>query len=201
MSLRDERREAARLWLLRVAADLFARKGVDATSMADIAEAANLSPPALYHYFANRRELIDEATRFATENILDSIAAVDQSEGSPLARLHDLARRHAEFVEDVGPGTLRFIYWSVLDGAFTPQEDGDEFAAGHRGSAEFFRRVLSEAKSRGEIRDDANIDLVTQLLLACFAGLDVEIAVGAPPTPPRELYESLVDIFATYLTR
>lgn len=201
MTLRDERREAARLWLLRVAADLFARKGVDATSMADIAEAADLSPPALYHYFSNRRELINEATRYATENILDSITAAEQNEGPPLEQLHDLALRHAEFVVGAGPGTVRFIYWSILDGAFTPQEEGDEFAAGYRGSAAFFRRVLTEAKSRGEIRADADIELVTTLLLACFAGLDVEIAIGSPPTPPQQLYESIVDVFATYLTR
>jgi AcrR family transcriptional regulator len=199
MSLGDQRRQAAKEWLLRVAADLFARQGVEATSMADIAEAADLSPPALYHYFANRKELISEATRFATENILQTIGAIEQSAGAPLERLRALATRHAEFVDGAGPGTVRFIYWSILDGVETTEE-GERFAVGHRGSADFFRSLLDEAKTLGTIRSDIDIEVVTTLLIACFAGVDVEYAVGQPPTKPDQLYRSLVDVFTAYLT-
>mgnify|MGYP006302398759 FL=1 len=45
--------------LLGIARRLFARKGFDATSLRDIAEAAQITKAALYYYFPNKDALYE----------------------------------------------------------------------------------------------------------------------------------------------
>src|SRR2546421_13110994 len=51
--IRDERHEH----LLRAAAHMFARKGLTATTISDIAAAANVSHGLAYHYFTSKEEI------------------------------------------------------------------------------------------------------------------------------------------------
>ena len=50
--------ETTRDHVLGTALNLFRRKGFDATTMRDIAEAADLSLGAAYHYFASKDDLV-----------------------------------------------------------------------------------------------------------------------------------------------
>ncbi len=52
----DERQEA----ILEAAQGLIARDGVDAVSMAELAEATGLSRPAIYQYFASKEHVLAE---------------------------------------------------------------------------------------------------------------------------------------------
>lgn len=54
----DEYREAKRAEILAAAAELFARNGFHATSMADIIAATGMSAGAVYRYFRSKDELI-----------------------------------------------------------------------------------------------------------------------------------------------
>src|SRR5579863_7455383 len=45
--------------ILRIALSLMARRGVDGTSMRDLASAAGLNVASLYHYFPSKRELLE----------------------------------------------------------------------------------------------------------------------------------------------
>ena len=95
--LKDERREE----ILRAALAVFARKGLAAAKISDVAQAAGLSHGLVYHYFESKEAiyaaLVEEL--FARVNAdLDAIAACDRT---PLARIrafveHRLARLAVE---------------------------------------------------------------------------------------------------------
>ena len=54
--------------LLRIAAELFADRGVKQTTVRDIAEAANILSGSLYHHFDSKESMVDEIlTRFLDE--------------------------------------------------------------------------------------------------------------------------------------
>lgn len=59
--------------LLDVAAELFADRGVDAVTMADIAAAAGCSRATLYRYFPTRTDVLTSYIRVTTERILRTI--------------------------------------------------------------------------------------------------------------------------------
>lgn len=75
--------------ILRASIPLFAARGYRKTSMADIADAAGVSRPALYQYFTDRADLFAAAYRLlleeSTDAALDALAApaplADQLDG------------------------------------------------------------------------------------------------------------------------
>src|ERR1700681_1629000 len=95
----DRRREQ----LLDVALTLFARRGFNATTMDDIAEAAGVTKPLLYQHFASKRalylELLDSVSHTMLEAIGKAIAAAggprQQVEGGFAAYFH-LVVSHAD---------------------------------------------------------------------------------------------------------
>jgi len=95
----DRRRQQ----LLDVALKLFARRGFNATTMDDIAEAAGVTKPLLYQHFASKRalylELLDSVSHAMLEAIGKAIAAAggprQQVEGGFAAYFH-LVVSHAD---------------------------------------------------------------------------------------------------------
>jgi TetR/AcrR family transcriptional regulator, transcriptional repressor for nem operon len=83
--------EGKRERLVRSAADLLYRRGVDSPTLAEIAQQADVPPGNVYYYFKSRDELIEAVidTRIAElRNALDSLSA----RADPRARLKGLAR-------------------------------------------------------------------------------------------------------------
>jgi AcrR family transcriptional regulator len=71
-SLRDRKKTRRRAEIMAAAKELFARQGVDATTMADIAAAAEVSAPTVFNYFGSKdgilTAMIEEGTSEAREN-------------------------------------------------------------------------------------------------------------------------------------
>src|ERR1043166_4651027 len=57
MDILKEKPDTKRPVIIRAATALFAQRGVDATSMREIAEAAGVREAAIYRYFASKEEL------------------------------------------------------------------------------------------------------------------------------------------------
>ena len=60
MDILDEKPDTKRPVIVRAATSLFAKRGVDATSMREIADAAGVREAAIYRYFASKEELSRE---------------------------------------------------------------------------------------------------------------------------------------------
>ena len=60
MDILEEKPNTKRPVIIRAATSLFAQRGVDATSMRDIAEAAGVREAAIYRYFAGKEAMSRE---------------------------------------------------------------------------------------------------------------------------------------------
>ncbi len=73
--LRDRKKAKRRDEIIAAARDLFARQGIDATTMAEIAAAAGISAPTVFNYFGSKDgiliELISKGTSQAREGDRD----------------------------------------------------------------------------------------------------------------------------------
>lgn len=82
--------------VLRIATDVFNRRGYDGTSMDDLAHELHLSKSAIYHHVDSKEELL----RHALAESLDALTAMmDDAESSPgdsLARLRWVVSRSVE---------------------------------------------------------------------------------------------------------
>lgn len=94
----DERRAQ----LIGVALDLFSRRSPEDVSIDEIAAAAGISRPLVYHYFPGKQSLYEAALRRAA----DELAArfLEPPEGPLGARLLRVMGRFFDFVDEHGPG-------------------------------------------------------------------------------------------------
>lgn len=84
----DERRRA----ILRAAAAAFRTRGIAATGMREIAEAADLSAANLYYYFASKDELLYFCQDYSLDRLLDTCRVMAASGLSYAERLRALIR-------------------------------------------------------------------------------------------------------------
>jgi AcrR family transcriptional regulator len=76
--------------ILASAAELFARKGVGATTVREIADAAGILSGSLYHHFESKDAIVAEILTGYLRAIQDHYAAVLASGKGPADGLHDL---------------------------------------------------------------------------------------------------------------
>lgn len=94
--------EERRQQLIGVALELFSRRSPDEVSIDEIAAAAGISRPLVYHYFPGKLSLYEAALKRAAE---DLAGRFDEPQEGPLgARLLRVMRRFFDFVDDHGPG-------------------------------------------------------------------------------------------------
>ncbi|USQ87931.1 TetR/AcrR family transcriptional regulator [Streptomyces phaeoluteigriseus] len=94
--------EERRQQLIGVALELFARRSPDEVSIDEIAAAAGISRPLVYHYFPGKLSLYEAALQRASEDLASRFA--EPHEGPLGARLLRVMRRYFDFVDAHGPG-------------------------------------------------------------------------------------------------
>jgi AcrR family transcriptional regulator len=94
--------EERRQQLIGVALELFSRRSPDEVSIDEIASAAGISRPLVYHYFPGKLSLYEAALTRASEDLAGRF--VEPREGPLGARLLRVMHRFFDFVEDHGPG-------------------------------------------------------------------------------------------------
>jgi AcrR family transcriptional regulator len=85
--------------ILNSAAALFARKGVAATTVREIADEVGILSGSLYHHFESKEAIVDEVVSSYLEDLRTRYKQVLAGEGDPRTRLHDLVVASLEVVE------------------------------------------------------------------------------------------------------
>ncbi|MEU2436569.1 TetR/AcrR family transcriptional regulator [Streptomyces rubradiris] len=94
--------EERRQQLIGVALELFSQRSPDEVSIDEIASAAGISRPLVYHYFPGKLSLYEAALKRASE---DLASRFDEPREGPLgARLLRVMGRYFDFVDEHGPG-------------------------------------------------------------------------------------------------
>lgn len=94
--------EERRQQLIGVALELFSRRSPDEVSIDEIASAAGISRPLVYHYFPGKLSLYEAALQRASDDL--AARFVEPHEGPLGSRLLRVMRRYFDFVDEHGPG-------------------------------------------------------------------------------------------------
>ncbi|GHH30921.1 TetR family transcriptional regulator [Streptomyces lanatus] len=94
--------EERRQQLIGVALELFSQRSPDDVSIDEIASAAGISRPLVYHYFPGKLSLYEAALTRASEDLAGRF--MEPREGPLGARLLRVMRRFFDFVDEHGPG-------------------------------------------------------------------------------------------------
>ena len=172
-----ERREE----ILDAALKLFSAKGLQTVSTRQIAEAAGISQPALYAYFATKDDLIAElcVRAFAT---LSARMAAGKDDWSPTPEGFDTAMRvYIDFgLEQPDAYRVAFMIEKSGDGSFNARTGGRPMAAGIA-AFQGFVAMIADLHAAGLTTDDDPVRL-TQTLWAGLHGL-VSLLIARPEFP------------------
>ncbi|MER5319844.1 TetR/AcrR family transcriptional regulator [Streptosporangium roseum] len=78
--------------LVKLAAELFARKGFQATTVREIAEEAGILSGSLYHHFDSKETIVDEVLTTFLDDLVGRYRAALEQEGEPRAILSEMVR-------------------------------------------------------------------------------------------------------------
>ena len=148
--------------LTRIAARLFAERGYQGTSLADLAAELGVQKPSLYHHIDSKEDLLWEIAQegaTAFHAALDGVPAASAPERIRLA-----LRAHLAVVAgQLDIATVFVREWRYLEG-----ERQARFLAERRRYEDRIRDLFREGVERGDLRTD--LDLATAGLLFLSAG-------------------------------
>src|SRR3954451_7831799 len=144
--------------LTRIAARLFAEKGYQGTSLADLAAALGVQKPSLYHHIASKEDLLWEVAREGAAAFHGGLDGVPL-EAPAAERIRLALRAHLAVVaQQVDVATVFVREWRFLAG-----ERRDVFAAERRRYEERIRDLFRAGVEESQLRTD--LDVPTAALL------------------------------------
>ena len=159
--------------LVDVARQLFAKKGVDDTTMNDIAVASKKGRRTLYTYFKSKEDIYMAVVESELEMLSDAMEQVAKKDITPDEKILKLIETHFDRIQMVvyRNGTLRAGFfrniWRVE--AVRKNFDAKEI--------KLFKQVLAEGKDKG-IFDIDNVDIIADIVHYCIKGIEVPYIRG-----------------------
>ncbi len=86
--------------VLALAADLFAERGLRATTVRDIADAAGILSGSLYHHFDSKESMVDEILRGFLDPLFERYHEIVETDRSPRAMIEALVAVSFAAIED-----------------------------------------------------------------------------------------------------
>jgi TetR/AcrR family transcriptional regulator, cholesterol catabolism regulator len=133
----------------RTAAQIILRKGYDATSVNDIANALGMTKAGLYHYISGKKELLFDIMTFGLDELKDECVTPAESIADPAERLHFIITSHAQLVTR-GQGAITILVDEIT--ALTPVQHR-KITARKREYFDKLRNTLNQLKAEGKLQD------------------------------------------------
>lgn len=158
---------------MAAARQVFSERGYDATTFQTIAARADLTRPAVNHYFASK-ELLYRAVLEEAEALVDRAVEIAREAPDLISQLSSFVVSVAQLDED-DRTSAAFVVTAVLDAERHPELR--ELVGGISVSTrEFLAGALGAALERGELTTDCGITELSEMLLAVLWGIGFYVA-------------------------
>ena len=187
---------ATRERIVAAAAELMSRQGVAGTTIEDIQEAAAVSTSQMYHYFADKGDLVAAVIDFQTDQVL----AVQHLGLDRLECLDDLHRWRDIMIDIVR--SLGCVGGCPIGSLANELAEIDPLARAQlaRSFAQWEKMIhdgLTAIAARGELTDGTDIDRVALGMLAAIQGGLLLSQVRRTTAPLEAAFDSLIDYLRT----
>jgi TetR/AcrR family transcriptional regulator, cholesterol catabolism regulator len=147
--------------LLKLAATMFADRGLRATTVRDIADSAGILSGSLYHHFKSKEQMVEEVLRDFLDWLFGRYQEIVDTEPNPLERLKGLFMASFEAIEDRHAQVV--IYQdeakrlsSLPQFAFVETRNKDQ--------RKMWLDLLNQGIEEGYFRPDIDVDLVYRFI-------------------------------------
>jgi AcrR family transcriptional regulator len=140
---------------------MFAERGLRATTVRDIADAAGILSGSLYHHFSSKEEMVDEVLRGFLDWLFDRYQQIIDTEPNPMARLRGLFMASFDAIEHHHAEVV--IYQDEAKRLSDQPRFGyvDDL---NRRQRKMWVDVLTQGIDQGYFRPDIDVDLVYRFI-------------------------------------
>ena len=165
--------EKTRNKLIEVARTLFAKQGIEETTMNDIALASGKGRRTLYTYFKNKEEIYDAVVQDELELMAEKMAEVVKQDMDPEDKLVALIYAHLQAIKDVVQrnGNIRAEFFRDIWLVSLIRQRFD------RNEKILLTSILSEGVEKGQFDID-DLSLMVDIIRYSVRGLEVPFIYG-----------------------
>jgi TetR/AcrR family transcriptional repressor of nem operon len=177
--------------VLDQAVQLFQERGYEGTSLADLESHLGLGRQSLYNTFGDKQTLFLKALE-RYERRMTGMFAQLEAPGAGLDAIRAFFRATVDSLTASGPRRACLVTSTILERG---SEDPDALLRcnhSRAGLERLLRRALTEAKARGEVSDDLDVEATATLLVIQNYGLNVLAKTGAPAVDLQAAIEVLL---------
>jgi AcrR family transcriptional regulator len=181
LGVRETQKLETRRKVLEAARDLFNEIGYEETTIRAVAERAGVSVGSVFTTFASKADVLSQVMDDRVDALyreLDHVAR--HMRGSVIDRLCSLFAIHYDFE----CRRVR-LFLAHIAASFSPSLDSSTVPYGR--NARFKAMIidmLREGQTKGEVRDDADLDLILDTLMGAYAW-NYRLAAAGPADLPR----------------
>ncbi|EHI13041.1 TetR family transcriptional regulator KstR2 [Mycolicibacterium thermoresistibile] len=147
--------------LLELAAQMFAERGLKATTVRDIADSAGILSGSLYHHFASKEEMVDEVLRGFLDWLFDRYRSIVETEPNPLERFKGLFMASFEAIEH---RHAQVVIYQDEAKRLSSQPRFAYVEQRNREQRKMWVDVLTQGIEEGYFRSDIDVDLVYRFI-------------------------------------
>lgn len=154
--------------LVEVARQLFAKNGVEETTMNDIAMASLKGRRTLYTYFKSKEEIYLAVIESELNLLFKSLEKVVKENISPEIKILKLIKVHLDVIKEAvfRNGTLRAEFFRNIWQVESTRREFD------KKEIQLICQILQEGKNN-EIFDIDNVNMLSEILHCCIKGIEV----------------------------
>jgi len=156
---RERRKQALRQHIFDIAVELFTSRGFEATTVDQIAKAADIAPATFFNHFQNKQAVLMEMTNLVVVHLQGLLDQELERDSDTRTRLLGFARAAAGDI-----GQARGIARDVVLTMVRSESDGAEppyLVRVHQPFAE----MLRDGQRRGEVREDLSAGFLAEMVL------------------------------------
>jgi AcrR family transcriptional regulator len=160
----EKRKRDTRVRIAHAALELFAKKGIDATTVAEISEAADIGKGTFFTYFPTKEDVFVEVGTLILERIAASLAPVDEQGDTTAARMLERALMPGIDWHEAHPAlSLLAIAVMMRQPESLSVRDPSVSALG-----DLLVSLVESGKASGEFRADVDAEAASIVLLGVY---------------------------------
>jgi AcrR family transcriptional regulator len=155
--------------IVQAAREVFSELGYDAATFQAIAIRADLTRPAINHYFASKRVLWAEVVEQTNAMVVSAGKTRAEIETSLIGRLSAYFAAAMQ-ADSEDRSAAAFLVTSVLESQRHPELSNDE-GDSLKNSRDFVTWAVKDAIERGELTTDTDVNHLVEMLVAVMWGM------------------------------
>ena len=155
--------------ILHAAREVFTEVGFDAATFQEIANRADLTRPAINHYYASKHALFRHVVEQANAAVIAAGLEQAGQEKTFPGRVRAFLEASVQ-ARDSDRSAAAFLVASVMEYQRHPELNGDDTQSMEL-TRQFTKELIRDGITSGELRPDLNTRAAAEMLVAAFWGL------------------------------